>query len=287
MSIVIDSQVHVWEAHRPDRPWLDEFIGQGIGSVHRDAPVSASEMIAIMDASGVDRAIIVPPSAVGDNNLTAIEAAIRYPTRLAVMGRFNPQVAGAPERLKTWLEQPGMLGIRLTFHKERWSEWLEDESLAWFWDACERLRIPVTAYMPKLLHKVPGIVEYRPGLTLILDHMARQSELRDDECFADLDELLALGRFQNLAIKVTAAPYHSTHPYPFKNLTPYLRRIHQAFGPQRLMWGSDFTKLRCTYQECLDHIRFGLDFLGEDDKRWILGETARTLLQWPAPGLHR
>jgi len=284
---VTDSQVHLWEAHRPDRPWPDEYVKQKVfvaapgARAHREAPLEAPEMIATMDAAGVDRAIIVPPSPVGDMNLTGLEAAMRYPSRFAVMGRFNPQAEGAREQLERWLDQPGMLGVRLTFHKPQWSRWFDDGSLDWFWDACERLGIPVMIFVPGLLHQVPAIAERRPGLTLILDHMARRSALRDDACFADLDELLALARFPNIAVKTSSAPCYSTQPYPFANLTPYLRRIYDAFGPKRLMWGSDYTRLPCTYRECVDHFRCELDFLGAEDKRWILGETAATLLRWP------
>jgi predicted TIM-barrel fold metal-dependent hydrolase len=109
-------------------------------------------------------------------------------------------------------------------------------SIEWFWSACARLRIPVMM-LPGLLHRVPAIAERHPELVLIVDHLGRRSELRDDACFADLDEMLALARFPNVAIKASAMPCYSTEPYPFANLRPYLRRIFDAFGPQRLMWG--------------------------------------------------
>ncbi len=228
----------------------------------------------------VERAIIVPPSPVGDDNLTALEAAAHYPTRFAIMGRFDPEAPDAQSRLESWLGQPGMLGIRLTFHKPQWSRWLESESLDWFWSGCERLGIPLMIFVPGLLGKVPALAQRHPGLKLILDHMGRRSELKDAACFADLDELLALARYANVAVKTSAIPCYTTETYPFANLTPYLRRIY-AFGPRRLMWGSDWTRLPCTYGECLNHFRFALDFLSEEDKEWILGKAANEWLAWP------
>src|SRR4051812_17899234 len=124
--MIIDSQVHLWEAHKPDRPWPAEFIGKPMfvaapgARPHREEPLGAEEMLAVMDATGVDRAVIVPPSPVGDENLTAIEAVAKFPKRFAIMGRFNPEAAGARARLETWLQQPGMLGIRMTFHRPQW-----------------------------------------------------------------------------------------------------------------------------------------------------------------------
>ncbi len=233
-----------------------------------------------MDAAGVDRAVIVPPSPIGDNNATALESAARFARRFAVMGRFDPQSPGARTRLQSWLEQSHMLGIRLTFHKTKWSKWLDDDSLRWFWAECERLGIPLMLLVPGMLHKLPAIAERHPDLTLILDHMARRSELRDAACFADLDELLALARYPGVSVKTSAVPCYSTEAYPFGNMKPYLRRIYDAFGPKHMLWGSDFTRLPCSYRECLDHFRSELDFLSSEDKEWILGKAVLQLLKW-------
>ncbi|WP_179283876.1 MULTISPECIES: amidohydrolase family protein [Alcaligenaceae] len=287
--LITDTQVHLWEAHRPDRPWPAEeierpvFVAYDGARPHREEPLQAEEFIATMDAAGVRRAIIVPPSPVGDDNLTALEAAVRYPERLAIMGRFNPEADGARERIENWLAQPGMLGIRLTFHKPKWSGWLEEGSQDWFWAACERLGIPLMVFVPGLVDKIPRIAQRHPALKLVLDHMARKSNLRDDACFADLDELLALARYENVHVKMSSAPCYSTQPYPFGNIEPYLRRIFDAFGPRRTMWGSDYTRLPCTYQECVDHFLKELDFLRGEDLEWVMGKAAAQVLDWPEP----
>ena len=104
---ITDAQVHLWEAHRPDRPWPSEQIGKPSFVVvpgarpHRPEPLGADELIEMMDRTGIDRAVIVPPSPVGDSNDTALEAAARFPARFAVMGRFNPDADGARERLES------------------------------------------------------------------------------------------------------------------------------------------------------------------------------------------
>ncbi|MDB5609505.1 MAG: hypothetical protein JWP25_6405 [Bradyrhizobium sp.] len=285
--LITDTQVHLWEAHRPDRPWPPEQIGKPSfvavpgARLHRAEPLGADELIGMMDRTGIDRAVIVPPSPVGDSNDTALEAAKRFPTRFAVMGRFNPDAEGAAERLETWLDQPGMLGIRMTFYKPHWARWLAPGVIEWFWSGCERLGIPIMALAPGLLSEIADLAERYPGLTIILDHMARRSDLRDAECFADLDELLALARFPNIAVKATALPCYTTESYPFTNLAPYLSRTLEKFGPNRIMWGSDVTRLPCAYVECLDHVRRELGILTETDRACILGGTAAQLLRWP------
>jgi L-fuconolactonase len=291
--IITDSQVHLWEAHRPDRPWPEDeadkpvFVATPGARPHREAPLGAEEFLQVMDGAGVQRAIIVPPSPVGDNNLTALEAAARYPARYAVMGRFDFSAPDARDRLETWLEQPHMLGIRLTFHKPKWRALLEDDALGWFWQRCEALGIPIMMLTPGRLDQVERLAQRHPGLAIILDHMARRSEQRDDECFADLDRMLALARYDNVSVKASAAPCYSTQPYPFANLEPYLRRIYESFGPMRMFWGSDYSRLPCSYAECLDHFRLTLDFIAAADLEWVLGKALSRLLKWPeapAPG---
>jgi predicted TIM-barrel fold metal-dependent hydrolase len=235
-----------------------------------------------MDCTSVSRAVIAPPSPTGDSNDTALEAARRFPSRFAVMGRFNPELEGARERLQSWLQQPGMFGIRMTFYKPVWARWLAPCAIDWFWSDCETLGILISALAFGAVDQVGRLAARHPGLTIILDHLARRSGLRDDACFADLSDLLALARLPNVSVKATALPCYTTDPYPFANLYPHLRRIYDAFDPDRIMWGSDLTRLPCSYAQCLDHVQKELDFPSDADRVRILGGTAATLLRWPA-----
>jgi len=275
--LVTDAQVHIWELDRPDRPWPKGEQRER----HRPNGLSAEEMLAEMDAAGVDRAVIVPPSWIGSNNATGLESAAKYPNRFAVMGRFDPQAPDAKAQLEGWLSQPHMLGIRITFNLPVYVSWLEDGSLDWFWAACERLNIPLMVLLSGLLDKAATIAQRHPGLTLIIDHMGRPSGSFGAAAFADLDDLLALARYPNVRVKTTSAPSYSEQPYPFSDIHPFLRRIYLAFGPRRLLWGSDITRLRGTYPECLALFKEGLDFLSSDDKEWVLGKTAAEVLHWP------
>ncbi|MBI3965311.1 MAG: amidohydrolase family protein, partial [Chloroflexi bacterium] len=108
---IVDAQVHIWEPSRPDRPW--DVVLQP----HGGGQFLAEQLLAAMDESGVDRAVLVPPTWLGYSNDYALEAAQRWPDRFAVMGRFDPSTPDAPARLTTWLDQPGMLGVRFVFHR--------------------------------------------------------------------------------------------------------------------------------------------------------------------------
>ncbi len=274
--LVTDAQIHVWEVDRADRPW----------PANRNQPqlpngFSAEQAIAAMDAAGVDRAVIVPPTWVGENNLTALEAAGRYPSRFAVMGRFDPMMPDAADRLEMWKSQPGMLGVRMTYRIPPYNSWLDDDTLGWFWDACERLAIPVMNLVPAAAPKLARVAEAHPALTLIIDHMARDLDLKGPEAFADLDDLLSLAVYPNVSVKVSSVPNFSKEPYPYSDVEPFLRRMYDAFGPRRLMWGSDITRLESTYPECINHFREALPWLSNEDRDWITGRAISEAINWP------
>lgn len=278
--LITDAQVHIWEPDRPDRPWP----GVPQRPPHRPNGFSAEAMLAEMHAAGVDRAVVVPPNWVGDNNQTALEAAAKYPTRFAVVGRFNPKAPGAREQLNGWLKQPHLLGIRATFHTKPYIDWLDDGSLDWYWDACERLGIPVMALVPGMVRKLLPIAESHRELKILIPHMGCRLDSRGAEAFSSLEDLVALARYPAVFVMISCAPNYSNEPYPFRDLQPFIKRIFDAYGPRRMLWGADRTRLTNTYSECLDHVRKSLDFLSSDDKEWILGRTLAEALNWPEAG---
>src|SRR6516162_3141267 len=105
---IVDAQVHIWAANSPERPW------PGRSEPHRATPLGKEELLAEMDKAGVGGVVIVPPSWEGDRNDVALEAAAAHPDRFCIMGRFDPDAAGAREQLVEWKKQKGMLGMRLT-----------------------------------------------------------------------------------------------------------------------------------------------------------------------------
>jgi L-fuconolactonase len=237
-------------------------------------------MLAEMDAAGVDRTVIVPTALVGERNDEALAAVQRYPKRFAIMGRFDIMRPGMKEALSTWKNQPNMLGIRQTFI-EPFKTWLEEGRYEPFWAAAEEYQIPVMNLVMGTPEILVPIAQRYPGLTLIVDHFGAYLNRKGAEAFAMIDRLLPLARYPNVMVKVTSAPSISADPYPFKDIYPYIKQIYEAFGPRRLMWGSDFTRLTSTYPECLAHFKEGLDFLSKEDKEWVLGKTVATVLNWP------
>ncbi len=239
-------------------------------------------MLTEMDRAGVDRAVIVPPTWVGEGNETALDVAKEHPNRFAVMGRIDIKRPDLEDAMRGWKQKPGMLGVRHTFRTQPYRDWLDAGDFEPFWAAAEENDVPVMCLVSGFSEVLGPIAVRHPGLRLIVDHMGCDlSAGKGAPSFAMLDQLLGLARYPRIAVKVSSAPCFSVDPYPFTDIQPYLKRIHEAFGAQRCMWGADRTRLTSTYEECLQHYTEGLDFLTADDKEWITGKTAATVLGWP------
>ncbi|MGH7262612.1 MAG: amidohydrolase family protein [Candidatus Rokuibacteriota bacterium] len=275
--MIVDSQVHIWGANTPDRPWPAGRENQA----QRPVPLGAEELLGAMDEAGVDRVVIVPPSWEGDRNDLALQAARKYPKRFAVMGRFPVEVPAEAGRLTIWRQQPGMLGVRLTLHRAPWREWFGDGGVDWFWPAAERAGVPVMAYVPGLVKRLDTVAARHPGLRLIVDHLALPMGKRDADAFASLDEVLALARYPNVSVKVSALPCYTSEAYPFPGLHRHIRRVYDAFGPRRMLWGTDYSRLPCPYRQALALFTEALQFLSAEDKEWIMGRAAADSLGWP------
>src|SRR5438445_766758 len=125
---IVDAQVHLWKAESPDWPWVPGRQPQ------LPEPFTIEKLVPLMDEAGVDRVVVVPPSWPGDRNDYGLEAARLYPNRFHVMGRIPLKDPSAAARLPKWREQPGMLGVRVTFLGPA-AAWLTDGTADWFWPA--------------------------------------------------------------------------------------------------------------------------------------------------------
>jgi len=120
--LVVDAQIHLWGADTPERPWPPGAAARA----QKPYPVGKDMALAGMKEAGVDRAVIVPPSWEGERNDLALEAARLHPDRFAVMGRFPLEKPESRGLVDGWRKQPGMLGMRFTFHNEHYRHFLTD-----------------------------------------------------------------------------------------------------------------------------------------------------------------
>jgi len=278
VMLIVDAQVHIWGADTPERPWP----ASGRSRAHRPEPFSKDDLLREMHAAGVARVVIVPPSWEGDRNDLALAAARQHPERFAVMGR-PPLEATDPHALDHWREQPGMLGIRVTSAGDGSRAFFTDPAGDWLWAAAERNGLPAMVSPPGLLPEVNRLAERHPGMRFVIDHLALARHGKDDDAFADLPNLLALAKRPNIAVKASALPRYSSEPYPYPHLHPYLRQVFDAFGPQRMFWGTDLTGIPCTYRQAITLFTEELSFLSGADLEWVMGRGVSDWLGWKLP----
>jgi len=274
--LIVDSQIHLWKNGK-------------MAAQHRQVPnFLAEEALAEMAEGGVDCAVIHPPSAFGEAaNELAVEAVRKYPDKFCILGHFDLKSPDREKIVARWRERPGMLGFRYTFMQPHEKTWWTDGTLDWFWRACEKERLVVgllaTGENIKALGK---IAERHPGLKLHIDHIGRgggRAEKKDDAAYADLADMLALARLPNVGVKLSGAPSTSTQPYPYKNIHDYLKRIVDAFSPDRCFWGTDITRMPCSYRQCVTMFTEEMSWLKGRDLERVMGSAFVDWLGWKRP----
>lgn len=277
--LIVDAQVHIWAASTPERPWPNRPAVP-----HRPVPYSADDLLRDADDAGVDRVVIVPPSWEGDYNDLALAAARAHPSRFAVMGRFDLDRPGARAQLAQWRAQPGMLGIRMHVGRPEYEAPLLEERFGWFWADAETLGLPLMVLIdPRRAPLIDRIAERHPRLKLVMDHLAVHLGKKDAAAFCDLDRVLALARRPNIAVKASCLPATTSDSYPYRALHPLLRRVYDAFGPHRMFWGTDLTRLPCSYRQAITMFTEEIPWLTADDKQWIMGRGLCEWIGWPMP----
>jgi predicted TIM-barrel fold metal-dependent hydrolase len=266
--LIIDAQVHIWGSGKPS-------------AHHRQtSSFTAEELIKEMDEAGVTGAVLHPPSWDAGSNEMAIEAATKYPDKFCALGWFSLDDPSQRKRIETWKQQPGMLGLRWSLTRAGQETWHEDGTMEWLWPAAENAGTPIATMAWRFLPLFGRIAERHPNLKLIIDHLGVIRSGRDEAAFADLDALLALAKHPNIAVKATGAPSHSSELYPYKNIHDGLHRIYDAFGPNRFFWGTDITRMPCTYLECVTMFTEELSWLRGRDLEQVMGLGVVDWLDW-------
>jgi predicted TIM-barrel fold metal-dependent hydrolase len=274
---IVDAQVHLWKAESDDWKWVPGLVPQ------LPEPFTIERLVPMMDEAGVDRVVIVPPSWPGDRNDYALEAVRRYPTRFRVMGKIPLQDPKAAALLPAWKEQPGMAGLRVIFNTPQTLPWLTDGTVDWLWAEAEKADLPVMCFSPGRTAAFGRIAERFPGLNLILDHMNVTAAMARDNTLAQaIGETVALAKYANVSVKVSNTPSLSRESYPWRDVREHVKRVFDAYGPQRCYWGTDMTNsyAKGSYRQRITHFTEEMTFLSESDKDWVMGRAIMQRLKW-------
>jgi predicted TIM-barrel fold metal-dependent hydrolase len=269
---IIDSHVHVWK-HDPAFPFA-----QGANVPARDA--APETLLDLMKTNGVSNTVIIQVIHYRYDNRYLASVLKRYPGTFQGVCRVDPLDPAAPDHLSVHTAE-GFRGVRISPSANASGNWFDGPLMPPLWKRCAELKVPMTVLAP--IGRMPGVaaqLEKLPDLTVVIDHMA--------DCPVDqpreLEKLLALKRYPNVFVKISHTWSLSKQPYPWLDAQEHVKRLHEAFGPQRLMWATDWPIIEnshATYDQALKVVRDEMKFLNYDDRRWMLSKTIERV--WPFP----
>ncbi len=269
---IVDSHVHVWK-HDPKYPFAE-------GAKVPPEDATAEMLLDLMKTNGVAKTVIIQVIHYKFDNSLVADVLKKYPGTFHGVARVDPLNPGAPDHLSKLVEEQGFRGVRLSPAANATGDWITGPLMPPLWKRCEQLKVPMTILTP--ITRIPDIDALYgkfPELTLVIDHMA---DCPVDKP-AELDKLIVLKRYPKVFVKISHTWSLSKQPYPWLDSQEHVKRLHAAFGPQRLMWGTDWpvSKKDAEYAKTLSVVRDEMKFLNDDDKSWILSKTVERV--WPFP----
>ena len=273
---IIDSQVHAYEANTPKRPW-------------RTVPnwpdhVTGDEMVAAMDKVGVDGAIFISAFAMyGYDASYAVEVQRAHPGRFAIVKPVDPDDPAVDDVIAEWKKTPGTVGIRIMMRKEmrRDSSGPGVDRIA---RAAVRHDFPVNLSCSGNLEDVAPLVDRHPETRFIIDHLGLLQPRKPPappEPWADLPKLLDLAKRPNVVVKVSGACTLSREPYPFPDIWDPLARVFDAWGFERCLWGTDWTRAFAVvnYEQAVEPFRH-TNRLTESERAMLMGGACAKVYRW-------
>ena len=269
--MIIDTHTHVVSSDKAKHP-----LDPGARGWSTEVSNDVEDLIAEMDDAGVDCATLVQPNATyGLDNIYQCDSAKQYAPRTVSVGILDPAASDAADKLSYWVNEHGMLGVRLQSQAEP-----DDPTCDAIWQRAEELGVPVSiggGGQPDKVNRMRNIAARHPNVLFAPDHFAGWSGSDDKPAMtAALEEMAKLPNAHLRVSSTSLGPYIGLGDSD-KEL---FRRVIGAFTPQRVMWGSNFPSSRDGgYIGQLVIAQRALDWLTEEDRDWIMGGAAHKL--WP------
>jgi predicted TIM-barrel fold metal-dependent hydrolase len=275
----IDVQVHAYERNHPGRPWVGTLVGP--------AEVTGDQMVAAMDAVGVDGAVLVSPfSMYGYDASYAIEVHTAHPGRFGLVKPVDPNDPGVADTIADWAATKGAIGIRIMM-RDNVSTDPADPGINRVLAAAARHSLAVNLLCWGRLEQAGQLAARNPSTQLVIDHLGLQQPFEPPppaQPWVDLPKVLALATYPNVAIKISGACTLSHKPFPYDDIWDPLGRIFEAFGFNRCLWGTDWTRAvkLLTYEQGVEAFRVA-DRLSDSDRAAQMGGSLARVYNW-APG---
>ena len=273
---VIDAQVHAYERNHPGRPWA--------GVLHGPPEVTGEEMVAAMDAVGVDGAILVSAFTMYRFDASyAVAVRNAHPGRFALVKPVDTADPAVAEVIADWAATEGAVAIRIMMNKDL-TEDPADPGINRVLAAAAKHGLPVNLLCWGRLAQVDALAGRHPDTRLVIDHLGLEQPFEPPvpaDPFGALPQLLALARHRNIAVKITGACTLSRQGFPYADIWDPVARILDAFGVGRCMWGTDWTRAVAflTYAQGVDAFRTA-ERLSATDRAALMGGTLQEIYGW-------
>jgi len=274
--MIIDAQVHAYERNHSGRPWH--------AVLHGPPEVTGDEMVAAMDAVSVDGGLLVSPWTLYQYDASyAVAVRNAHPGRFALIKPVDSSDPGVADTIAAWKATPGTVAIRIMLVRGV-SDDAADPGINRVLAAAAKHSFPVNLLCWGRLDQVKQLAARNPNTTIVIDHLGLQQPFEPPppaQPFADLPKVLALAAHDNVVIKITGACTLSHQPFPYKDIWDPLARIFDAFGFNRCMWGTDWTRAVAllTYKEGVEAFRV-TDRLSASDRKALMGDTLTKVYKW-------
>jgi L-fuconolactonase len=273
---IIDSQVHAYAANTPDRPWNT--------TPNWPASANGEEMVAAMDAVGVDGAILVNAFSMYQYDSSFAEAVQRaHPGKFGLVKPIDPDDPAVAEVIADWKKTPGTVGlrVRLTHGRERP---VDDPGLDVILREAVRHDFRVNLLSWGKLDLGAALIDRHPDVQFVLDHLGLlqpHDPPAPPEPWADLPKVLDLAKRSNVVIKVSGACTLSHEPFPFPDIWDPLARVFDAWGMDRCLWGTDWTRAHAVvnYEQAVEPFRL-TDRLSDSDRAMLMGGACAQTYGW-------
>ena len=234
---IIDCQVHAYEANTPKRPWH---------SVPNWPPhVTGDEMVAEMDKLGIDGAIFISAFGLYQYDASyAVQVQKAHPGRFAIVKPVNPHDPAVDDVIAEWKKSPGTVGIRIMMPQEAGLD-PADPGLDRVMRAAVKHDFPVNVLFWGNIDAGIALIDRHPDTRFIVDHLGilqPRTPPAPAEPWADLPKVLDLAKRKNAVIKVSGACTLSKTAYPYLDIWDKLARVFDAWGFDRCLWGTDWTR---------------------------------------------
>ena len=271
----IDSQVHAYERNSPERPWQGFLDGPD--------EVTGDDMVAAMDAVGVDGALLVSPYSMYRFDASyALEVNAKHPGRFGIIRPFDPESETIADAMAEWTGTPGVVGARIML---TYGEYDGDHpGLHAILAAAGQAGVPVNIMAAGHLPILRELARRNPGTQIVIDHVGLAQPRHPPappEPFAELDSVLAMAEFDNVAIKISGACTLAHEPFPYPDIWEPLGRMFEAFGFERCLWGTDWTRASnvLTYEQGVEAFRV-TDTLSDSERAMLMGGALTKVYGW-------